>query len=145
LPTINDEKEELPNLSNEITNWRSVLQKFSYQSTEMSSEEYLELDSCEITSDILTKKEIIELTTAEPLPLENEEKNDPEVVNGDLVEPQVINSTEALSYVDLLETFFAQSQFSPNSSLDYVNKLRKDIEHLKEKKLKQPLIRRFLF
>jgi hypothetical protein len=30
----------------------------------MSSEEYLELDSCEFTSDILTTKEIIELTTA---------------------------------------------------------------------------------
>jgi hypothetical protein len=57
----------------------------------------------------------------------------------------VINSTEALSYVDLLETFSTQSQFSDNSSLDYVNKLRKDIEHLKEKNQKQTLIRRFLF
>ncbi len=96
MPQITDESEELPTWVNEISDWRSALQKFAYDSTDMSSDEYFELDASEVTSALLTNEEIIEWTTAEQLSLENDEKNDPEVVGVDLIEPKVINLKEAL-------------------------------------------------
>ena len=71
------EIESLPSLTNEFNDWRTALQQFAYVNTLMTYAEYLDCDKEELTADLLTRQEIIELTADMPQSNLEEELNDP--------------------------------------------------------------------
>ncbi|CAF0949957.1 unnamed protein product [Brachionus calyciflorus] len=89
-------------------------------------------------------EDIIELTADEPIVSIEKEINDPETIDRDLEELKVININEALSYANQLEIFFAQSNHSKYSDLEFFKELKTKIQSKKEKSTVQSSIKNFL-
>ena len=127
------EIESLPSLTNEFNDWRTALQQFAYVNTLMTYAEYLDCDKEELTADLLTRQEITEFTDDVSQSNLEEELNDPEFLGVDLVEPKVINSTEAMSLANQLETYFQQHYSSDDQSMVLLTQLKLTIENFHQK------------
>ena len=95
------------------------------------AEESPECDSPEdIACKLLKQKETIEFSVEKTQKVI--EDNDFEKFDCDLTQPKVINTAEALIYINKVEAFFVNSPFTDENDLEMVNKLRSRIEVINE-------------
>lgn len=95
------------------------------------AEEFPECDTPEdIACKLLKQKETIEFSVEKTQKVI--EDNDFEKFDCDLTQPKVINTAEALIYINKVEEFFVNSPFTDENDLEMVNKLRSRIEVINE-------------